>query len=220
MGTRLRPLTYVLPKPLFPIDDKVLVHKLLEHLDLQGLTDVTLSLGYKGAFVRNYCESEGLKVRYVSEDAPLGTAGPCRLIKDEVKANILLLNGDILTTMNFRKMEQFHKDNGCGITVAYKEHEKRTPFGEIVLDGQNNIVDIVEKPTAKANIFIGISIVRKDVLGLIGENESIDMPALIKRVVKENLTVKGYGLLPGEKWNALEHMFQFDGKNISKIEEA
>jgi len=218
-GTRLRPFTYVLPKPLFPFNDKVVLHNLIDHLSLQGFEDLTLSLGYKGSFIKNYCESENLSVKYIVESSPLGTVGPIKLMQDQEFDNLLLLNGDIITTMNFRKMEKEHCEQNSDITIACKEYCRKIPFGDIIHDENNNIIRINEKPVHKSEVSIGISIISKSVLDLIAVNESMDVPGLVALAISKGLRVKCYHLLPNEQWNALEHFKQFNDEKIESIEE-
>jgi mannose-1-phosphate guanylyltransferase len=218
-GTRLRPFTYVLPKPLFPFNDKVVLHNLIDHLGLQGFEDLTLSLGYKGSFIKNYCESENLDVKYITESSPLGTVGPIKLMQEQDFDNLLLLNGDIITTMNFRKMEKDHNDQNSDITIACKEYCRKIPFGDIIHDENNNIIKINEKPVHKSEVSIGISIIRKNVLELISNGENMDIPGLVALAISKGLRVKCYHLLSNEQWNALEHFKQFNDEKIESIEE-
>ena len=212
LGTRLRPLTFSIPKPLLPVGEKPILEIILSKLKQQGLTDIILSVGYKSELIKTYFQDGskfGVKIDYFEEEKRLGTAGPLRLIRDkfQIKEPFIVMNGDIITKLNFKKMMKYHLDKKADLTVGIKNHKSKTPFGVISLD-EDNIKEIKEKPVLTFNISAGIYIVNPELIDYISPNEFFDMPTLIKSGVENNKTIKGYDIK--EYWLGLEKLKSFD----------
>src|SRR5258708_27604286 len=112
LGTRLRPWTYVTPKPLFPIGERPIIELLIQRLQLNGITEIYLSLGYKGEYIEGTLKDGsrlGVNLQYVYETEPLGTAGALNLLRDKMNGPFLMMNGDLVTRLNFRKFFTFHQ---------------------------------------------------------------------------------------------------------------
>lgn len=147
-GTRLRPLTYEIPKPLIPVHGKPLLEHTLELLRSHGIDDVVISLGYKADKIKNYFgdgSRYGMKFTYVVENEKLGTAGPLRLAKKHLKSSFLVVWADVLAQIDLSDFIRNHKDNGGLITIALTSVEDVSSFGVVSLKG-NKIVGFVEKP--------------------------------------------------------------------------
>lgn len=208
IGSRLTPMTFVVPKPLIPIGDKAILEIIIKTLKKYGFDDIILCVGYKSELIEAYFGSGskfGVKLRYFKEKKRLGTAGPLRLIRDNFKIEepILMLNGDILTSINYKKMCKFHTKNKADITIGIKAKEIKTKYG--VFDTQKNkIIRIREKPSFKFKISTGINIVNPDILDYIKPNNYFDMPNLINKCIKEKKRVLGYDIK--EYWKAIDRM--------------
>ena len=145
-GKRLRQLTFSIPKPLLPVGKTPILEIILSKLKSQRLTEIFIAVGYKAELIKTYFgdgSKFGVNIKYIEEEEPLGTAGPLSLLKKKfnIKESVLVMNGDILTKLDFNKMIEFHNENDADITVGIKKHEQKTPFGVINLDG-NKIKDI------------------------------------------------------------------------------
>lgn len=219
LGTRLRPLTFSIPKPLLPVGEKPILEIILSKLKSYGLTDIIIAVGYKSELIKTYFGNGskfGVDIEYIDEDKPLGTAGPLSSLKEkfEIKEPILIMNGDILTKLDFRKMVDFHIKNNADITVGIKEHEQKTPFGVIDLD-ENKIKNIKEKPILTFNISAGIYVLNPSILDIVPKNTSYQMPDLIKNAMDKDKKVLGYKI--NEYWMAVEHMGSYEDA-IAEIE--
>jgi NDP-sugar pyrophosphorylase family protein len=158
-GVRLRPYTTVIPKPLVPIGDR---YSILEIVMLQlaqcGFKRATLAIGHLGHLIRAYVgngEQWGLEVDYAEERSPLGTVGPALMVLDQLPDHFLLMNGDILTDMNYADLLNFHIANGAPLTVATNERVHQVDFG--VLDIQDGrITSFTEKPPLAYTVSMGV----------------------------------------------------------------
>ncbi|MHC4560944.1 MAG: nucleotidyltransferase family protein [Planctomycetota bacterium] len=208
MGTRLRPLTFSIPKPLLPVDETPILEIILSKLKAQGFTDIVLCVGYKSDLIKTYFGDGsrfGVDIKYVEEDQPMGTAGPLGIVNMKFKIDepIILMNGDILTKFDFKKMINFHNKNKADITVAIKKHQQKSPFGVIDLEG-DNIIGIKEKPTISFNVSAGIYVISPSALDLIPNEEFCTMPDMIKSAIDKGKKIVGYRIK--EYWIAVEHM--------------
>ncbi len=148
LGTRLRPLTYEIPKPLIPIHGKPLITHLMDLFKKYGIRDIILAVGYKADIIKQQIGNGnqlGLNVKYIVEDEPLGTAGCLNLLKDGIKGTFVMTNGDELKDFNVKEMLELHKEYGGEATIALLEVEDPSKYGVAKLDG-NKILEFIEKP--------------------------------------------------------------------------
>lgn len=207
LGKRLRPLTFAIPKPLIPIGEKPILEILISRLKKFGLVDIILAVGYKSELIKTYFGNGskfGVNISYVEEPRSLGTAGPLKLV--DLNEDFLVMNGDILTDLDFSKLIEFHKTNNNDLTVGIREEEHKTRFGVLDLEG-DDIKGIREKPIFNFNISAGIYIVNPKLLYLI-PNKKYDFPNLMLDSISKNYKVKGYKI--EEDWIGVEHMDQFN----------
>jgi len=212
LGARLRPLTFSIPKPLLPVGEKPILEIILSKLKSQGLTDIIIAVGYRSELIKTYFgngEKFGVDIKYVEEDEPLGTAGPLAALKEkfDIKEPILLMNGDILTRLDFNKLIEFHLSNKADMTVGIKRHEQKTPFGVIDLDGKE-IKKIKEKPILTFDISAGIYVLSPAVLDIVPKGKFYQMPDLIKETMGKGKKVLGYKI--DEYWRAVEHKGDYE----------
>lgn len=182
-GTRFRPFSFVIPKPLMPIGaDPILLH-IINRFKKNNISKFLISTGYQAELVRAYFgngEKFGISIKYFHEEKPLGTAGPLSLMKDEFMNDeyLFLMNGDIYTELNFEEMEKFAVKNKFDLVVGYVEKTEKSSFG--VLDiSDNKINKIIEKPETKFRFSAGIYILKGKAIQQIPEFEFYTMPDLI-----------------------------------------
>jgi NDP-sugar pyrophosphorylase family protein len=193
-GTRLYPYTTVFPKPLVPVDDKPIIEILLRQLKDHGISSVTVSVGHLAELLMAFLgkgEKFGIPIEYVSEDKPLGTVAPLRLIRD-LPEDFFLMNGDVLTNLNYRDLFEFHITNKCALTIATYSKEVKVDLGVLVADSQNRVTDYIEKPAYRYDVSMGIYVFNRSVLQYIPENEYYDFPALVKALLNKNIKVMSY----------------------------
>ncbi|MCG2718016.1 MAG: NTP transferase domain-containing protein [Nanoarchaeota archaeon] len=220
LGTRLRPLTFSIPKPLLPVGEKPILEIILSKLKKHGLTDIILSVGYKSELIKTYFgdgSKFGVKIDYFDEEKRLGTAGSLNMIKKEYNLNepFLVMNGDILTKLDFKKMITYHLNKKACMTVGIKNHKMQSPFGVIHLNG-DAIEEIKEKPILRFNISAGIYILDPEVVDLIPQNEYFDMPMLIKSCIDKSKNISAYSIK--EYWLGLENLKSFNKASSQKEE--
>lgn len=192
-GSRLDPYTRILPKPLFPIGDKPIAEILVHQLQAAGFDEIIMCLGYLADLIKLYFHdgrNYGLKIRYSLETEPLGTAGPLRLVNN-LEDDVLVINGDELTTLDFRALYEHHVAMKADMTVAVQAKAVSSSFGVLeIKDGQ--VTAYSEKPTINYWASMGIYVVNKRVLSLIPENKPFDMPDLVQGLLKEAAKVTSY----------------------------
>jgi NDP-sugar pyrophosphorylase family protein len=212
LGTRLRPYTFTVPKPLLPLGNKALLDHLIEHLVASGVGEIIISLGYQAQLVRAYFgdgRDRGVTIRYVEETEPLGTAGCLSLISPMLQPHepFFLMNGDIVTELDFAAMARFHADEQAQLTIGYVDHTYQSPFGVLELEG-SEIVGITEKPRFVHPVSAGIYCVSSDAAALVPANRPTTMPELALQVRAAGGRVVGYRIR--EFWRALERTEHFE----------
>lgn len=203
-GERLRPLTDETPKPMLPVGDRPLMEHLVEQLRASGIRHVNISTHYKSEKISEHFgdgQDFGVSVRYVTEDRPLGTAGALGLL-EEPKEPILVLNGDVLTTVDYRAFVQFHWDNHAILTVGVRKFEVRVPYGVAQLQAVH-VKRLEEKPTFSFFVNAGVYLVDPAVLCYVPKDQRFDMPDLIGRLIQEGLRVIGFPI--HEYWIDIGH---------------
>ncbi len=151
-GTRLRPITDEIPKPLVPLHDKPIMEHTLDLLKKFGMQDVILSVGYKGEKIKSYFgdgKRFGLNISYIEETEPMGTGGPLRLVKEKITDSFILSNADELKNIDLAEMYLFHKENNALVTIALTTVDDPSLYGVARLSG-NRILEFIEKPKKEA----------------------------------------------------------------------
>ena len=192
-GTRLRPLTENIPKPMLPVGDKPLLEIIINRLKKTGIRRVNLTTHYLGEVISQHFgngKEFGVDIQYVEEKQPLGTAGALRLL-EKPNEPLLVMNGDILTNLDFRAMLDFHHEQQAAMTVAVRANEIRIPYGVIELDGVE-ISNIKEKPIMRYFVNAGIYLLNPEIQELIPNNQNYDMPTLIERLIAEKRRVVSF----------------------------
>lgn len=179
-GSRLRPLTDDTPKPMLPIGDKPLMERTIEQLRQAGVSQLFLATHYKKECFSSYFgdgHNFGVVINYLNEEQPLGTAGALSGLAGGA-APLLIVNGDILTNLNYRSMLAFHQENSADMTVAVRHYEFRVPFGVVTTDGVK-VKGLVEKPEHRFLVNAGIYLLEPSVCKHIPREQRFDMTDLI-----------------------------------------
>ena len=193
-GTRLRPYTISFPKPLVPIGDYPVLEIIVRQLVRDGFDKLTISTGHLAELIEAYFgdgKRWGINIEYVREDVPLNTAGALKLIKG-CEDDILVMNGDVLTTLNYRDLLKIHKAKGALATVATTTRESKIDFGVLELDKDGFLDQYIEKPTYQFCVSMGVYVLSKKCLDFIADGESLGMPDLLLRVKKNKQKVYGH----------------------------
>ena len=195
-GQRLRPYTTVLPKPLMPIGDMPILEVVLRQLKAAGVTRVTIAVGYLAELLKAFFgdgQRLGLEIDYSFEHRPLGTAGPLTLIpslRDE--SDFLLMNGDVLTTIDYTKLFTRHRESNAEVTIATYRREVKIDFGVIETDAADLLTGYVEKPRFDYRVSMGIYFFKASVLQDLQPNEYRDFPDLITSLLAARRKVASY----------------------------
>lgn len=182
-GTRLRPFTSNFPKPLMPIGDMPILKIILKQLRYYGFDDVILAVNHLAELIMSFFkdgEDLGLKISYSIENKTLGTAGPLSIIEN-LNDNFLVMNGDVLTNIDFSHLFQYHMENKGQATIATYKKYLTIDLGVLKIDGET-FVDYIEKPTYDFDISMGVYIFNKEIVELLPKNEKMDLPDLIKKL--------------------------------------
>lgn len=196
LGTRLRPFTEIIPKPLLPIGEKSVLEIQIERLKKYGFDEIYLATNYKSEYIENFFgdgSRYGVKLKVSKENKPLGTAGPITLLKDELNEPFLVMNGDILTLMDFRDFFDFAISKNTLLTIAIKKEILPFAFGNIFFEG-DYVTGIQEKPNFVTYILAGIYIMRPEILKIIPYNQFYGMDQLIQNMLNEKIPIAKYEL--------------------------
>ncbi|MEA2628528.1 MAG: NDP-mannose synthase [Chloroflexota bacterium] len=197
-GSRLAPYTTVLPKPLMPIVDMPILEIVLKQLKSCGFTEIVIAVGHLAALIKAYFgdgSGLGIRIDYILEAAPLGTAGPLGHIED-LKESFLVMNGDILTDLDYAKLVDHHKAAGSVMTIATHKRKVKIDFG--VLETVNgDVSEYIEKPTLDYLVSMGVYVMEPAVRDHITPGEYLDVPDLVRLLLASGQRV---------------HTFPFDGR--------
>ena len=192
-GKRLLPFTNDCPKPMLKINGKPMLEIILEKCIDYGFDNFYISVNYLKEKILNYFgdgQKWGVKIQYLCEEEPLGTAGSLKLIPKykNIKDSILVLNGDIITDLNFNLLAEFHQKHFADITIAAKYNSYTIPFGVINTSGLE-LENIIEKPTYDFLVSAGIYLIKPFILDFIKDRKYNDMPDLVELVKNKGLKV-------------------------------
>jgi NDP-sugar pyrophosphorylase family protein len=193
-GTRLKPYTISLPKPLVPIGETPILEIIIKQLVNFGFTHITITLNHFADIIKAYFgdgQKFGIKIDYSLEVTPLSTMGPLKLIKD-LPENFLVLNGDILTDLNFSDFYEFHCANRCGFTISAHSRIDSVEYGVLVADNESNLVEFKEKPKNTYLVSMGIYCVNRSNLDLIPDNTFFGFDHLMYKLLEVNQPAKIY----------------------------
>ena len=193
-GTRLKPFTQVIPKPLLPIGESSVLETQILNLKKSGIREVIIATNYLSDYIKAFLDGKNyydMTISISEETKPLGTCGPISIIKDEFIDPFLLINGDILTTLDYSKLFEYSKIIDSDIVVGVKDIIAPFEFGQII-SKDNYIIDIHEKPDFKMEILSGIYLLKPHIIDIIPENTYYGIDSLIKDMVSKKMKVAKY----------------------------
>lgn len=188
-GTRLKPLTDTCPKPMLKIGDKPILETVIRSFIKAGFVNFYISTHYMPEQIINHFGDGGelgIKITYVQEDEPLGTGGALGLLPKDLPRDLplIMMNGDVLTKVNFQRLLEFHMNNDADATMCVREYDYQIPYGVINGEG-NKITSMVEKPIQRFFVNAGIYVVSSRVIKSVPKNHCIDMPTLLEQHMHE-----------------------------------
>jgi len=188
-GTRLRPLTNNCPKPLLKVGDKPILEITLLNFIKAGFVNFYISTHYMPEMIQAHFgdgSKWGVNITYVYEDSPLGTGGALGLLPDDLPAlPLIMINGDILTNMDFNQLLTFHNNESADATMCVREYEYQIPYG-VIQSENGKVCSMEEKPTQLFHINAGVYVVNPDIIEQVKENQRIDMPTLLEQKIEMN----------------------------------
>ena len=195
-GARLEPYTTVFPKPLVPIGHRPILDIIIRQLVYNGFRDIVLNVGHLSELIRAYFQNgindlENVNLSYHKESVPTGTAGSLRTIQG-MSETFLVMNGDILTTMDYTKLITYHREKGGILTISM--HKKRNKVGLGVIETDNNdcLTSYEEKPETEYKVSMGVYVYEPEALEYIDPDVYLDFPHLVTRLLESGEKVVGY----------------------------
>jgi len=186
-GTRLRPYTNILPKPLLPLGLRSILDINIRQLAASGVDNIIIAVGYLGELIENVIgngNKYGIDILYSYETKPLGTVGALSLILDQLEDEFIVMNGDILHNVDFKVLLRQHNANGASVTIATYKQLHKVRLGVMVTEG-DCIVNYIEKPTQEYNVSMGIYLINKSIAAHYINNKPLDFPDLINRLIED-----------------------------------
>jgi dTDP-glucose pyrophosphorylase len=212
-GVRLRPLTLARPKPLLPVAGRPILEHVIERLVECGFPQVLVATGYQSQMIEDHLQDGrqyGASIRYLREEQPLGTAGVLATLADEIQGDLLVMNGDILTTVDFAALLESHLASGADMTVAVREMVEQLEYGVVKVEGEW-VTSIEEKPRRSLLLNAGIYVVGPRMRQLAADQGRFDMTDLIRWGIGERRRVRSYPLR--EFWLDIGRMADYERAN-------
>lgn len=215
-GKRLKPLTNSTPKPMLKIGERPIIEIIINSFVKNGFNNFLITTHYKSYLIKKYFgdgKKKKIKINYLDEKKPLGTAGFLKTIKNKrLTYPIIIMNSDILTKVNFKNLLKFHNDNKSDLTICTKKYSLNIPYG-VIKNNKKKVINILEKPDFKFDINAGIYVLSKNILEDLNRSRYFDFDTLIKTVLKKNKRVISYPLY--EYWMDIG---KIDDLNQAKID--
>lgn len=215
LGTRLYPLTKETPKPMLPINGKPILERIIEKLILQGFQNFYISINYLGEQIKEYFldgSKWDISIKYIEETKRLGTAGALFQLKEVIKEPFIVMNGDIITDLDFRNFLKFHQETNSSSTMCLYKEVHQVPFGVVEFDSEFQITSMKEKPKNEYYVNMGIYTVSPGIIQYIPENEYYDMPTLFQNLIDDKKSTKVFvfdGL-----WNDIGRLEDYKSANL------
>ena len=213
LGTRLRPLTQDTPKPMLKVGNKPILQTIVERFAEYGFVNITMCVNFNASIIRDYFSDGkefGVNIDYVLEEKRMGTAGALSLLKERPSEPFFVMNGDLLTNVNFEHIFNYHILNKATATMCVREYDYEVPYGVVKMN-DNKIIEIAEKPVQKFFVSAGIYMLSPEILDLIPKNEFYDMPALFEKLIKLSKNVISFPIR--EYWLDIGRMEEYQRAN-------
>lgn len=213
LGTRLRPLTNDVPKPMLDVGNKPILHTIVENFAKYGYTDIIMCVNYKSEIIKEYFgngDKFSVKIEYVLESKRMGTAGALSLLQKRPKDDFFVMNGDLLTNVNFEYLHEYHKDSNALASICIRKYEMQVPYG-VVNVRANKVTSIEEKPTQSFFVSAGIYMFSPIVLDFIPKGVFYDMPTLFSELLKHDFPIHPFPIR--EYWLDIGRMDEYRRAN-------
>lgn len=214
LGTRLAPLTQERPKPLLHVGDRPILETILQNFIDYGFHRFYFAVNYKAEMIRAHFGDGGrwgVEIRYLHERDRLGTAGALSLLPERPDHTLLVMNGDIMTRVNFDALLDFHARNQAALTMGVREFSHTIPYGVVRMQ-DNRLVSLVEKPVEKVFVSAGIYALEPSVLDMVQTGHYLDMPTLFQQAMDRRLPTLGFPI--HEYWLDIGRMEDFERAHI------
>ena len=218
LGTRLRPLTENIPKPMLKVGNKPILETIILNFKKYGFTNIILSVSYKSEIIEEYFKDGrefGVNIEYIHETKRMGTAGALSLMREKLNEPFFVMNGDLLTNINFEHMMEYHLSNKAIATMGVREYDFQVPYGVVNVDGEN-ILSIEEKPVHSFFVSGGVYVLESKVLEFIPNDEFYDMPTLFEKVIENKMKSVSFPIR--EYWLDIGRLEEFEKANNEFIE--
>lgn len=213
MGTRLSPLTDTTPKPMLQVGNKPILETIIGNFAKYGYSDIVLSVSYKSHLIEEHFgdgETFGVNIEYVHESKRMGTAGALSLVRDRLTEPFFVMNGDLLTNINFEHLHDYHVSHDAVATMAVREYDFQVPYGVVnLLDGR--ILSVEEKPVHKFFVSAGIYMLSPQALAHVPKEEFFDMPTLFEKLIAGKNTAVSFPVR--EYWLDIGRISDFERAN-------
>ncbi|OZI12714.1 alcohol dehydrogenase [Bacillaceae bacterium SAS-127] len=213
LGTRLRPLTNHMPKPMLTVGDKPILETIIQGFKQYGFTNFILSVNYKKEMIKNYFQDGGhlgVSISYIDESERLGTAGALSLLQERPDKPFFVMNGDLLTKINYEQLLSFHTETYSVATMCVREYEYQIPYGVIQTEN-HRLLSIEEKPVHRSFVNAGIYVLNPEVLNYVPHRTFFDMPELFKIAMEQKHYVSAFPLR--EYWMDIGQVDDYEKAN-------
>jgi NDP-sugar pyrophosphorylase family protein len=193
-GTRLAPYTSILPKPLMPVGERSILELVVEQLEHAGIVDINFCVGYLSHLIQAVFDNRAnghVNITYVREQDALGTAAPLRLVEG-LDSTFLVMNGDVLTTLDYRDLIRYHREQGNAMTIATHDRVVKVDYGILHLDLRQRVRKFKEKPEIVTPVSMGIYVMEPAVLDYIPDGRYFDFPDLVEALLAASVPVGAY----------------------------
>ena len=214
LGTRMQPLTEKIPKPMLKVGNKPILQTIVEKFCEYGYTNIVMCTNYKSEVIKDFFgdgSKFGVAIDYVYEQKRMGTAGALSLLSKNMTEPFFVMNGDLLTNINFDHLHDFHVSNNSMATMCVRDYDIQVPFGVVSIENAN-IVSIDEKPVEKFFVNAGIYILNPEILDFIPKNTFYDMPTLFNKLISKNKKVISFPIR--EYWLDVGRIEEYEKANI------
>jgi mannose-1-phosphate guanylyltransferase len=194
LGTRLRPYTYLVPKPMLPVGSKPILEHILEWLKENGVVNVVVSTGYLGKVIQEYFgtgRDRGMRIAYAASPKPLGTAGQLKAAEGKIRGRFVCVYGDALLEMDLRHLVEFHAKHRAIATMALMKYEAEMKYGFMETDGEGRLTEWREKPMISGYINVGCIVMEKEFLRFIPPSQMYGMKETFEEAMKKGARLYG-----------------------------
>lgn len=218
LGTRLKPLTDETPKPLLKVGNKPILETIIENFANYGFKYFLLSVNYKSEMIESYFgdgKQFGVNIEYIHEDQRMGTAGALSLMKEKLTDDFFVMNGDLLTNINYEHLLNYHKKDNAVATMCVREYDFQIPYGVVNVEN-SHITSIDEKPLHKFFVNAGIYMLNPSVIQNIPDNQFFDMPTLFEQLIEKKEKIISFPIR--EYWLDIGEIEEYKKANIEYID--